>query len=159
MEKDKAKEVFKKFTQYLQKIEWNFKTDTSDGNLFIVTNVVGDDLPMEIIIKIIAERQIIYISSPLPFKFEKERKTAGTVAVCMINNSILNGSFTFDFEDGSMAFKLVSSYCGCEVVSDEFFEYLITVTAVTVDKYNDNLLMISKGKMNMEDLIKVINEN
>ena len=45
------------------------------------------------------------------------------------------------------------------LLSKELFGYLIYVSCITIDKYNDQLLMYSTGKLSAEKIIENINKN
>ena len=79
------------------------------------------------------------------------------MAVCVANYGLINGSFDYDLSDGEIRFRLVSSYRE-SILSEALFNYMIVVSAGTVDDYNDKFLMVSNGMMSAEDFIKWENE-
>lgn len=149
--KEQAQEIFKNLNNYLQKADWNYaKIDRDgDGTVFLIAQ--GEDLSMGLMIKIDAERQLVYIMSQLPFVMDKEKLLEGAVATSMINQSLIDGSFDYDVKNGTISFRITTSWRGV-LISDEIFEYLIMVSFLTIDKYNDKLLEISNGTMSLKEL-------
>ncbi len=68
-----------------------------------------------------------------------------------------DGCFDYDVHDGSILFRMTTSWRG-GAISDDVFEYLMMVACRTIDEYNDKLLMISKGVMSVDDLYKLTHQ-
>lgn len=148
-----AKEIFVRFCNYLNKVNWKFDTDTTNGNLIILMSARGDDLPMNLIIQVDSDKQLISLFSNMPFNMDKGKLLEGAVATSIINHLLADGSFDYDVHDGSILFRMTTSWRG-GLISDEVFEYMMIVACRTIDKYNDKLLMVSKGAMSIDDLYK-----
>jgi hypothetical protein len=55
--------------------------------------------------------------------------------------------------DGSIVFRLTSSYLNSEI-SEDLLEYVLMVSAATVDEYNDKFLMLAKGMINIQKFLE-----
>lgn len=55
----------------------------------------GDDLPIEIQIRVDVEHSLIILLSHLPFLVGKEKRLYMAVAISIVNNVIVDGSFDF----------------------------------------------------------------
>ena len=110
-------------------------------------------MPMAFAIFCDAERQLIRLISFLPFNMSKEKIVEGAIATSLVNYYLSDGSFDFNLADGSIVFKLTSSFRD-SLISEKLFEYMIDLSCVTVDKYNDQFLMMDKGKLSIEDFIR-----
>lgn len=139
-----ARNVYESVMKMLDKHNFNYKRD--DDNLVINIKMHGDDIPMDFTLKVDQKRDLVIVSSMLPFKFNMDRVVAGAVAVCNINYLLADGSFDLDVRDGELSFKLTSSYKD-SLLSEESLEYMFGIACGTVDKYNDKLLLISEGHM------------
>ena len=89
----------------------------------------------------------------LPFTFGEDKRLEGAIALNQINYTLVDGSFDYNYEDGRVIFRLTSSYRE-SLISKELFGYMIACLAVTVDKYNDKLLVLAKGGTTLEDFLK-----
>ena len=108
---------------------------------------------MEFIVHCDADRQLIRLMSFLPFKISDAKRVEGAIATCHANYLLADGSFDYNLGDGTIIFRMTSSFRE-SLVGDELFKYMIHVACITVDKYNDQFLMISKGNLSITDFIK-----
>lgn len=152
-----AQEIFERFCNYLKSVDWHFDTDTSNGNFIILASARGDDLLINFIVQVDPQRQLISLFSNMPFNMDKEKLFEGAVATSIINHLLADGSFDYDVHDGSILFRMTTSWRG-GAISDDVFEYLMMVAYKTIDEYNDKLLMISKGVMSVDDLYKLTHQ-
>lgn len=124
-----------------------------EEDLAIRCTINGDDLPMDIVIRVIAKNQVIQLISPLPCDMPSDKRVDGAIAVCVANYSMIDGSFDYDVSDGTLMFRLTSSYHDC-VISEELFEYMLGVSVSTIDHYNDKFFMLAKGMMSIQQFLK-----
>lgn len=80
------------------------------------------------------------------------------MAVVVANYGFADGSFDYNISDGTILFRLTSSYRE-STLSEELFEYMLLVSATTVDKYNDKFFMISKGMLTIQQFIESENSS
>lgn len=146
----RAQNVFETLCAALEKHEWHYTKNESD--LSIDCGAQGDDLPMDINIKVDADRQLIMLLSHLPFVIPEEKRLEIAVATSIANNNMVDGSFDFDVTNGHMFFRLTSSFIESEI-GTELFSYMLMVSCLTIDEYNDRFLMVSKGMMSLQDFI------
>ena len=135
--------------------DWHYDKDVE--NLEVRCKATGDDLPIDIRFKVDAKREVVMFLSSLNFNVPEEKRAELSVATNIINNAIVAGSFDYSYQDGTIAFRLVNSYCD-SLISKEVYDYMLVIGCQTVDEYNDKLLMICKGVMSLEDLSKFIGE-
>ena len=149
-----ARALYKTLCQTLDNMKWHYSKE--EENFIVRTSAVGDDLSMKLTIKIDAERQVMYLKSPMPFAIpDRARDTVGK-AVLFANYSMLNGSFEFDFSDGWLAFKMVIPYMG-SVISEEVCHYMIVLSCTMTDKFNDKFQAVSEGRMTLDQFAKFAN--
>lgn len=130
-----------------------FHYERHDEDLVITCTLNGEDIPMDMIFFVRAERQIVQLISPLPFKIPEEKTVDIALAVAHANDGLIDGSFDFDMNKGRIAYRLTASYIE-SILGKTLFEYMLMVTAHTVDDYNDKFMMIAKGMYTVEDFIK-----
>lgn len=130
--------------------DWHYKKD--DAKLKIECGAQGDDLPMDISIRIDSDRQLVVLLSHLPFVVSEDKRLDIAVATSVINYKLVDGSFDFDIEDGHMFFRMTSSYRESELAKEVFF-YMLMCSCQTIDEYNDKLLMLAKNMLSLEDFI------
>lgn len=134
----------------IDKIEWKYKKYEDDLTVFFEVN--GDDIPIRIIMAIDAEKQIVRVASQLPFKMSEDKLMEGAVATCAATNKLSDGSFDYDITDGSISFRLTSSFRE-SLIGEELIRYLICCSCSTTDEYNDKFLAVSKGILNINDFL------
>ena len=108
---------------------------------------------MDLIIRINTEYQIIRLQSLLPFKMDESKRIEGSIATNYINYSLAMGSFDYNVADGSIAFRLVQSFRN-SYISSEICNFIIDMACYTIDRYNDKLLVLSKGNISVSEFIE-----
>lgn len=132
----------------------NWKYDTDEDNLAVILNVTGEDIPMNFVIRADEKRDLLKMVSFLPFKMDENKRAESAAAVCAINSQLANGNFDLDLFDGTVTFRLAVTFAGG--MPDEAINYLIGVSCLTVDEYNDKLLMLNKGMLDLEKFIESV---
>ena len=154
---EQAKKVYDALLQSLDNRGWKYNKFEDD--LVITSTVQGEDLPVEFVVHVDPQAEVIRFLSKLPFVFDDEKRIDGALAICAANMHIMNGSFDYDITKGSIIFRLCNSFRDGSVLSDAAFEYIVMVSAITVDRYNDKLLALAKGIISIEQFIEQINNN
>ncbi|MBE6871542.1 MAG: hypothetical protein E7491_06260 [Ruminococcaceae bacterium] len=149
-----AKAVYEKMCKALDSKGWKFKR--FDEDLTISLGVRGDDLPMDLIMRVNTGAQVVSVFSPMGFKISEDKRVEAALAVCVANYGLVNGSFDYDINDGEIRFRATQSFRE-SITGDEVFEYLLAITNFTVDKYNDRFLMLSKGMIDLKKFIEMEN--
>lgn len=127
-----------------------------DEDHVITCTVKGEDIPMDILFAVRDDRQIVQLISPMPFTVPEDKRIDIALAITVINDMLVDGSFDFDMAKGRVSFRLTSSYIE-SILGKELFEYMLMVSATTIDEYNDKFLMIAKGMISFEQFLE--NEN
>lgn len=147
----KAKKVYKDMVKALKAKKWHFTE--KEEELTIVSNYRGDDLLVNFVIRIDAEREVIQFLSPFDFKINQSKRVDAAVAVCVANYGLVNGSFDMDISDGEIRYRLTTSYCDCDLGKDFFYDMMATAV-LTTDKYNDRFKMLNDGNMTLQQFIE-----
>lgn len=143
--------VFKTVCETLDGRLWKY--DKHPEDLVVHFTVSGDDIPMEFVVYIDSERELVRMMSQLPFSFSEEKRVEGAIATCRATYKLVDGSFDYDFKTGRVLFRMTSSFCG-SLISKELIEYMIDCSCYIIDEYNDKFLMIDKGVLSIEDFFK-----
>ena len=147
----KANEVYRSLIRTLDDMGWKYEKD--EENLLIKSGVNSDDLPVEFIVRIMAQNEVIQFLSSLPFRMPEEKRVDGALAVSVANYGLVDGSFDYDIRDGEIRYRLTTSYRDASPAR-EAFEYIIMVAASTVDNYNDRFFMLAKDMITLEQFIE-----
>ncbi len=150
-EMKQAKSVYETICNSLDARGWHYKREEDD--LIIRCGARGEDLPMDMIFHVNARAQVVSLISPLPYKIKEEKRVEAALAICVANYGLINGSFDYDLSDGSIHFRVVSSYRE-SILGTELFDYMVGITVHTVDEYNDKFLMVSNGMMSFEQFLE-----
>ncbi len=148
---EKAIEVFNTLCAAIESRGWSYNADKE--GLAIEFQVTGEDLPMQFIIVVDCDRQMIRFFSELPFKISEEKRVEGAVAVCAASCGMVDGNFTYDIETGTILFKQTAVFMD-STIGEGLLQYMILCACSTVDKYNDKFLALNKGFIGIEDFIK-----
>ena len=145
-----AKQVYQTLCEAIERREWNFGKD--EEKLLVHFGVSGDDIPMQFILIVDAERQLIRLMSPMPFKMSESKRMEGAIATCAASFGMADGSFDYDLSDGTIVFRMTASFRE-SLIGEGLFQYMISCSCAMVDKYNDQFLALYKGIMSITDFI------
>jgi len=146
-----AKKVFDTLVRMLDERDWKY--EKHEDELLIRSGIKGEDLPIEFLMVIKPKNQLVQFLSKLPFSFPDDKRVDGAIAICAANYGLIDGSFDYDITDGEIIFRLNSSYRE-SVLGPDLFEYMIMVSASTVDNYNDKFFMLSKGMITIQQFLE-----
>ncbi len=150
-----AKAVYDTLCGMLQAEDWHYEGD--DDNFKILCGARGEDIPMEVHIHVDPERQIVTLLSELPFSVPEEKRVEMAIAISAVNYALVDGNFDYNFMDGTVLFRMTSSYRE-SLIGKDVLKYMLYVSCKIVDDYNDKFLMMTKGEMSLEDILKFIAE-
>ena len=148
-----AQAVYKALCAMLDERGWRYTKDESE--LLIRCGAQGEDLPMEIMIRVDVERQIVTLLSPMPFTVPDARRTALAVAVTLANNGMVDGSFDYDYLTGRILFRMTSSYRQ-SLIGKKMFAYMLDCSCYTIDEYNDKFLAVAQTEMSINEILNYI---
>lgn len=142
--------AFRTLCSMLDNNGWRYKKNEDDLN--ISCGAQGDDLPMDIFITIDDRRELVSLLSRMPFVIEEDKRMETAVAVSIVNNRLVDGSFDYNIADGVIFFRMTSTFIDSEL-SEEVFKYMLYCSCSMIDRFNDKFLMFSKGLMKLEDFM------
>ncbi|MGN0113694.1 MAG: hypothetical protein ACI396_00025 [Acutalibacteraceae bacterium] len=145
-----AKTVYDDLCASLDKRGWKYTKH--DDDLVVTFGVAGDDIPMDFMLDVNADRQLLIVLSRLPFTVPEDKRMDLAIATCVASYGLADGSFDFNIATGDITFRLTASFRDSRI-GDGLFEYLIGVSSYSVDEYNDKFLAVSKGVMSINDFI------
>lgn len=145
-----AKTVYSDLCAALDRRQWKYKKNEND--LVITFGVDGDDISMDFVLVIDAQRQLLRVFSKLPFTVPEDKRMDLAIATCVASFGLADGSFNYDISTGSIVFRLTASYRESKI-GDGLFEYLVGCSSVTVDAYNDKFFALCKGLITINDFM------
>lgn len=148
---EQAKQTYDNLCKMLDERGWKY--ERVDGDLTIKSGIKGDDLPIEFLVRVNPRNEIVSFLSLLPFNVDESKRVDMALAVCAANYCLADGSFDYNLSSGKIIFRLTSSYKN-SILSADLFEYMIMVSAATVDVYNDKFFMISKGVLSIQKFLE-----
>ena len=146
-----ALEVYNTLRQALNEMEYRYTEDIE--KLRIRLTVYGDDIPMDLLIIIDADRMLIRLMSSLPFKMSEDKRVEGSLLTNHVNYLLADGSFDYDMRDGEILLRLTASYRE-SLISTALLRYMINVSCSTIDKVNDKFMLVNKGAMSLSDFVE-----
>ncbi len=148
---EKAKKVYDKLCEVFDKKEIKYQKD--EEKLIVHLRISGDDLPMYFIMLIDAERQLMRLTSPLPFNLPEDKRIEGAIAACAATYAIAEGCFDYDITDGSISFRMTAPFMESDI-GEELFMYMVAYSSTIVDEYNDKFFAVSKGLLSIDDFLE-----
>ena len=149
-----AKAVFKSLCEMLDDKDWHYSKD--EEKFVIECGAQGDDLPMELRIEVDPERLLVVLFSKMPFAVPENRRSAMAVAVSAANYGMVDGSFDYNYLNGSIIFRLTSCYRD-SLIGKDMLAYMVACSCYTIDEYNDKFLMVAKNEMSNDEILNFIN--
>lgn len=146
-----ALQTYNTMCEAIERRNWHY-TKTEE-KLLVHFGVNGDDIPMQLILRVDAERQVVRLMSPLPFKMSESKRIEGAIAACAASYGLVDGYFEYDLSDGMIVYKISTSYRD-SVLGEGVVQYLIDCASAVVDRYNDMFLALEKNLISLEDFIK-----
>ena len=96
--------------------------------------------------------------SKLPFVIQEDKRIDVALAVSMVNNQLVDGSFDYDITSGKLLYRMTNSFIESKL-SKEVFDYMLFVAFHTIDEYNDKFLMLAKGYISVEQFLSANDDN
>ena len=146
-----ASDMYAKLCESMDMLDWKY-TKIED-ELKIECSAQGEDLPMELVIKLHPDLQLLNLFSHLPFTVPEDKRLDFAVAISIANNKMVDGCFDYDLSDGHIFFRMTNSFIDVEL-GFETLRYLIFCSCATIDKYNDKFLMLAKGMFSLEQFME-----
>lgn len=145
-----ARAVFATLCEAIEHGKWHY--EKLEERLTVYFQVVGNDLPMQFIVSVDPERQLVRLLSPLPFKISEAKRMEGAIAACVASYGLPDGSFDFDLADGEIAFRMTASYRE-SLIGEGLFHYMLACSCMTVDRFNEKFMAIDSGMLSLAEFI------
>ena len=152
-ESDKHKEaqvVYRTLCDALDARKWRF--ERYDDDMVIHFTVSGDDIPMEFLMGVDADRELITVYSRLPFVFPEDKRLEGAIATGYANYKMVDGNFDYNYADGSTSFKMTCTFTG-SLISGELLDEMVQYAACALDDYNEKFMMVARGYWTIDQFI------
>ena len=156
VENKDAQRVYDTLCTTLDKMGWKYSADNE--KLIVRTAAIGDDLPVNIVTYVDADRSIMFVKSRLPIKVTEDKIVDMSIALHEANYSMLNGCFEYDIAGGVVNFKILVPFVG-SLISESVCHYMIMLTCQMVDKFNDKLEDLVKGKMTLKEFVAFVRKD
>ncbi len=139
-----AKFTYRTLLYAVKKKGWTCGND--DNNLSIDYGVNGENLHMNFVVSIDADRKLVRLISKLPLKFDIKRIVAGAISICTANYYFDDGCFDINLNDGTVQYRLTTSYRDSNI-SAEVLIYFMDFAVWAIDKFYTSLQDVTDGKM------------
>jgi hypothetical protein len=140
---NKAKAVYDTVCAALDRMKWVY--DKEEEELAITTGAKGTDLPIDIVIRVLPEAEVLSVQVPFAFEVPDEHSIDVAIAVTAANYGLIRGCFDYDMTTGDLRFRICAPYNGNTTLAEDVVEMLVLIAATTVDSYQTRLLMVAKG--------------
>lgn len=115
-------------------------------NLKVAFQIETDNTPIVFSVVIDAERRLIRMIAGYSITFPQERRVDGAIATCSTNCNLVAGGFDFDYETGSLVFRISASFAG-SIISPDVFLYMVHRAYSACALYGKKLDLLAKGEL------------
>ena len=150
MKHERALQVYRTVCAVLDDRAWKY--EAKEDELVVRFAVRTNDLPVYYVMIIDEERQMLRLASPMNFKMSPTKRTEGALITTVATRYLRDGNFDYNIQTGGIAFRLTSSFRGCEV-GKRLVEYFIDWTDFAVDHFNDKFEAVNNGAMTVAEFI------
>ena len=147
---ERAQKVYMTLCATLEAHDWHY--EKNDERLIVECKAKGEDLPIDITIKVDEDRQLLMLLSHLPFTISEDKRLDVAIATSIVNNDLVDGSFDYDITSGTMFFRMTNSFLESDISGELLFHQLM-LSCHIIDLYNDKFLMLTKGLIGIEDFV------
>lgn len=148
---ERAQKVYDTICSAMDAFNWHYTKE--EEKLRIRCTIKGEDIPMDFVLIADADRQLIRLISFLPFEIPEDKRLDAAIAVSIVNNRLVDGSFDYDVKTGDIMFRMTNSFIESDI-SQELLSFMTMIALHTIDEYNDKFLMLGKGILKPEDFMK-----
>lgn len=148
---EKAIEVYGTLCRALDNRNWKY--DKAENKLMVKTDVKSDPFNIEFLLCVKPKSEVVSLYSFFPFKIPEDKRSDFAVAVCSANYTMINGTFDYNPSDGSIVFRLVSSYKD-SIPGEGLFNHVINISASTIKRYSEKFSLIGKGLLSVQQFIE-----
>lgn len=148
-----AEQALQAFCTMLDNI--GFKYDVNDEELVVNLITVGDNLPMEMVIRFDEEIGRMFLISEMPVVMNEDKRIDAAVVINAYNNGKMMGVFDLDIANGTIYYRITQCFVGCEI-SDVLCNLLLQLAVKAIDDYNDKFLMLNKSVITMEQMLSMM---
>lgn len=152
----RAKVVYDTICKALDSENWKYSKD--EENFAITTGAKGNDLPIDMLFLVNADAQVVTLYSPFQIKANEDNRVDVAMAICILNDRLLHGSFDLDIGDGGIRFRMTTSYMG-SILGEDVFKYMAYTGAGTVDRFNEKLAALATGVIDLEQFVDILNKD
>lgn len=150
-----AKNTFDTLCQWLRDEGWKFETD--EEKLLVSFGAVGDDLSMNLAVKVNTDLMIVSVYNYLGFNIPENKRADMAIAICAANERLHDGNFDLNLVSGSMLFRMTCSFRE-SLLGKELMKYLVMTSCVTMDNFNDKFYDFVNDKISFKELVAWIKE-
>lgn len=153
----KAQKTYQMIVQSLKNLDLTFNEHFDD--LVVTSGARGNEMPVPLIIKVDADNEVLSIYSELPFRIDEKVRNRIAVAINMINYSIVNGNFDYDYNSGRVIFRMAHYLPENDFTVDDV-RRMIVVTYGTVNQFNRRIEKIAQAaEINLDQIKEIVDEN
>lgn len=145
--------TFETLCEFLDGNKWEYEKDAKNRKATCL--VKGESSDIQILFNIFEDDRLISVASPMPFDVPQERCRQLAVAVSRANYGMVDGNFDFDHINGTIFFRMTTSFAG-GIVGRGVFEYMTHITCETMNEYEPVFKELCLRDVSVEDIIKKV---
>lgn len=105
----------------------------------------GDNSVYKLYIKDYSPRPVLMMQAECPVKIQENRKRSMSELLHRMNYGRLIGNMEFNYDEGTISYKVSVDYTGIKTYSDELFTRMIAASLGQLDKFMEDILAFTYG--------------
>ena len=130
--------------------DWTYDYDEDNECIYIEVAASSNEINIPLVMQIDKEREFFTVISALPIPIEDEKQDEMAIAVNIINNILVFGSFDYNYLEGAISYRFTSSFRK-SLISKSAYEFMIGIVLMSIETYLENLTKLAFGEMTIEE--------
>lgn len=133
----RARAMFAELLHALDEMGRHYEKDVE--NLVVNCGLDGDDMPIELALRIDRERELAILLSPLPFEVPENSREEFALVAAALNRGEADGFFDYDYRYGRLVFRMTFNFKGGKLLR-ETLVYMIVSACNKVNALNGRIM-------------------
>lgn len=142
--------VYKTVCSALDSRNWHY--DKKDEKLAVFLGIQGETGPINFIIQVDSQRQLIRVLSPVGFDMCEEKRVEGALATLTANYRMADGCFHYNLSDGKIYFQITAAFHDSQI-GEKLILYMINCAQFMMEEYVPKFMAINKGMLSLQDFV------
>ncbi len=142
--------ISKYIVEIVKEQNWTYDYDEYDDYVSIEVAATSNEICVPLVMQVDIEREFFTAISVLPIPVPEDKQDEIAIAVNLINNYLVFGSFDYNYLEGAISYRFTSSYKE-SIISKSAYEFMIGIILTCLDTYTENLTKLAFGEITIDE--------